>query len=63
MDICSNGRISLYFTLPIEKAKDGPLTHFRVSRARELLRRGVIVADAAQAVGFYDESQLHRLWW
>jgi AraC-like DNA-binding protein len=36
------------------------LTHLRVSRARELLRRGVIVAEAAQAVGFYDESQLHR---
>jgi AraC-like DNA-binding protein len=36
------------------------LTHLRVSRAKELLRRGVIVAEAAQAVGFYDESQLHR---
>lgn len=36
------------------------LTHLRVSRARELLRRGVVVAEAAQAVGFYDESQLHR---
>ncbi len=36
------------------------LTHLRVSRARELLRRGMIVAEAAQAVGFYDESQLHR---
>ncbi|NUO53941.1 MAG: helix-turn-helix transcriptional regulator [Polyangiaceae bacterium] len=36
------------------------LTHLRVSRARELLRRGIMVADAAQAVGFCDESQLHR---
>jgi AraC-like DNA-binding protein len=36
------------------------LTHLRVSRVRELLRRGVLVADAAQAVGFCDESQLHR---
>jgi AraC-like DNA-binding protein len=36
------------------------LTYLRVSRARELLRRGVLVADAAQAVGFCDESQLHR---
>src|SRR5882724_11580429 len=36
------------------------LTHLRVSRARELLRRGALVAEAAQAVGFYDESQLHR---
>jgi AraC-like DNA-binding protein len=36
------------------------LTHLRVARARELLRRGVRGADAAQAVGFYDESQLHR---
>lgn len=36
------------------------LTHLRVSRARELLRDGVLVAEAAQAVGFCDESQLHR---
>jgi AraC-like DNA-binding protein len=36
------------------------LTHLRVARARELLRNGVLVAEAAQAVGFYDESQLHR---
>jgi AraC-like DNA-binding protein len=36
------------------------LTYLRVSRARELLQRGVLVAEAAQAVGFYDESQLHR---
>jgi AraC-like DNA-binding protein len=36
------------------------LTYLRVSRAREMLRRGVRVADAAQAVGFCDESQLHR---
>jgi len=36
------------------------LTHLRVSRTKELLRRGVRVADAAQAVGFCDESQLHR---
>jgi AraC-like DNA-binding protein len=36
------------------------LTHVRVGQAKELLRRGVRVAEAAQAVGFYDESQLHR---
>jgi len=36
------------------------LTYLRVSRARELLLRGALVAEAAQAVGFYDESQLHR---
>jgi AraC-like DNA-binding protein len=36
------------------------LTHLRIARARELLRRGVLVAEAAQAVGLYDESQLHR---
>lgn len=36
------------------------LTHARVSRAKELLQRGLRVADAAQAVGFCDESQLHR---
>lgn len=36
------------------------LTHVRVWKAKELLQRGALVADAAQAVGFYDESQLHR---
>ena len=36
------------------------LTHVRVARAKELLQRGMLVAEAAQAVGFYDESQLHR---
>ena len=36
------------------------LTHARVSKARELLRRGALVAEAAQTVGFCDESQLHR---
>jgi AraC-like DNA-binding protein len=36
------------------------LTHLRVARARELLRRGGLAAEVAQAVGFYDESQLHR---
>ena len=36
------------------------LTYLRVSHARELLRHGARVAEAAQAVGFYDESQLHR---
>jgi AraC-like DNA-binding protein len=36
------------------------LTHLRVARAQELLRCGGLVAEAAQAVGFYDESQLHR---
>lgn len=36
------------------------LTHLRVSKAKELLQRGALVADVALAVGFYDESQLHR---
>jgi len=36
------------------------LTHARIARARALLQRGTRVAEAAQAVGFYDESQLHR---
>ena len=36
------------------------LTYLRVSRARELLRRGLLVVEVAQAVGFCDESQLHR---
>jgi AraC-like DNA-binding protein len=36
------------------------LTHVRIARAKQLLERGVLVAEAAQAVGLYDESQLHR---
>jgi AraC-like DNA-binding protein len=36
------------------------LTYLRVSRAKEMLCRGARVAEAAHAVGFYDESQLHR---
>jgi AraC-like DNA-binding protein len=36
------------------------LIYLRVSRARELLRQGAVVAEVAQALGFYDESQLHR---
>jgi AraC-like DNA-binding protein len=36
------------------------LTHVRVERATALLARGHSVAEAAQAVGFCDESQLHR---
>jgi AraC-like DNA-binding protein len=36
------------------------LTHLRVARARTLLQRGLRVAEAARAVGLYDESQLHR---
>ena len=36
------------------------VTHARVHRARELLRRGVTAGSAATAVGFCDQSQLHR---
>ena len=36
------------------------LTHVRVWKAKELLQRGALVAEAAQAVGLYDQSQLHR---
>jgi AraC-like DNA-binding protein len=36
------------------------LTHLRVWKAKELLQRGARVAEAAQAVGFFDQSQLHR---
>jgi AraC-like DNA-binding protein len=36
------------------------LTYARVWKAKQLLQRGARVAEAAQAVGFYDESQLHR---
>ncbi|WP_394824985.1 helix-turn-helix transcriptional regulator [Pendulispora albinea] len=36
------------------------LTQIRVARARELLALGCSAAQVAQAVGLYDESQLHR---
>jgi AraC-like DNA-binding protein len=36
------------------------LTQLRISRVKQLLQGGVRVAEAAQAVGFCDESQLHR---
>ena len=36
------------------------VTHARVHRARELLRRGVPAGTAATTVGFCDQSQLHR---
>lgn len=36
------------------------LTQLRIARARDLLERGVGIAEAAQAVGFCDQSQLHR---
>jgi AraC-like DNA-binding protein len=36
------------------------VTHARVHRARELLRGGVPAGTAASAVGFCDQSQLHR---
>jgi len=36
------------------------LTYLRVARAKVLLGGGMRVAEAAQAVGLYDESQLHR---
>jgi AraC-like DNA-binding protein len=36
------------------------LTQVRVRRARDLLRQGLAVADAAQAVGFFDQSHLTR---
>ena len=36
------------------------VTHLRVARAATLLEHGASVAEAAQAVGLYDESQLHR---
>lgn len=36
------------------------LTHVRVARAGALLAAGASAAEAAQALGFCDESQLHR---
>lgn len=36
------------------------LTYLRVARAKVLLGGGMRVAEAAQVVGLYDESQLHR---
>lgn len=36
------------------------LTHLRIARARELLRRGVRASDLAPLVGLYDQAQLTR---
>jgi AraC-like DNA-binding protein len=36
------------------------VTHRRISRAQELLARGLGQAEVAQRVGLYDQSQLHR---
>ncbi len=36
------------------------LTHVRIHRARDLLRDGATAAAAATAVGYCDQSQLHR---
>ncbi len=36
------------------------LTHLRVTRARQLLARGLTAAEVATRVGFYDQSQLSR---
>lgn len=36
------------------------LTHQRILRARQLLRAGWSPARVAPAVGYYDQSQLHR---
>jgi AraC-like DNA-binding protein len=36
------------------------LTHLRLQRARDLLRRGHGCGETAHAVGFYDQSQLNR---
>ena len=36
------------------------LNHIRVLRARDLLRQGCPIAQAAVNVGFVDQSHLHR---
>ena len=36
------------------------LTHARIHRARELLRRGQSATRVAASLGYYDQSQLHR---
>jgi AraC-like DNA-binding protein len=36
------------------------LTHARIAKAKQLLQRGIRVADVAIDVGYCDESQLHR---
>jgi AraC-like DNA-binding protein len=36
------------------------LTHLRLQRARDLRRRGYDYEETAQAVGFYDRSQLNH---
>ncbi len=64
-DVADHVRLDKYHLIRAFRAEVGAppyefLTHARVHRARELLRQGVRAGDAAAAVGFCDQSQLHR---
>ena len=64
-DVADHVRLDKFHLIRAFRAEVGVppyefLTHARVHRARELLRRGVRAGEAAAAVGFCDQSQLHR---
>ncbi|PSM31041.1 AraC family transcriptional regulator [Haliangium sp. UPWRP_2] len=64
-DLAAHARLDKFHLVRAFRAEVGLppyeyLTHLRVAKAKELLQRGASVAEAAQTVGFYDESQLHR---
>jgi AraC-like DNA-binding protein len=64
-DVATHARLDKFHLVRAFRAEVGIppyeyLTHARIAKARDLLQHGALVANAAQAVGFYDESQLHR---
>jgi AraC-like DNA-binding protein len=64
-DLADHVRLDKYHLIRAFRAELGAppyeyLTHARIHRARELLRAGCPPATVAPAVGYYDQSQLHR---
>jgi AraC-like DNA-binding protein len=64
-DLADHVRLDKYHLIRAFRAQVGVppyeyLTHLRMARARELLRNGVTPAEAAAALGYCDQSQLHR---
>lgn len=64
-DLAAHARLDKFHLVRAFRAELGLppyeyLTHARVARAKQLLQGGALVADVAAAVGYCDESQLHR---
>jgi len=64
-DLADHVRLDKYHLIRAFRAEVGVppyefLTHARIHRARELLRKGMPVSQVAVALGYCDQSQLHR---